>query len=78
MQVCAGAKDRRVGQHKIASNWVALYNAMNERILHDPELRLALSLDNEMNEQGNAEEDEEGGLNAAQWRWIDLNRQSLN
>jgi hypothetical protein len=75
MQVCAGAMDLRVGQHKIASNWVALYNEMNERILDDPELRLALSPDNEMNEQGNAEEDEEGGLNAAQWRWIDLNRQ---
>lgn len=49
MQVCARAIDLRVGQHKIATNWVALYNEMNEKMRHDPALRIALSLDNEAN-----------------------------
>ena len=63
MQVCAGAIGLRAGQHKIATNWVAMYNEMNERMFHDSELRIALSIGNETNELNPVDKDHELSFN---------------
>jgi hypothetical protein len=62
MIICAGEIELRKAQQKIATDWVDLYNEMNARMLHDPELRSALlGPETEINPEVHAPSPEAGG-----------------
>ena len=79
MIICAGQIDLRSAQKKMATDWVALYNEMNDRMLHDPELRSALlgpakEINPDFKTGGRSAPPDDEGLNAAQWQWVAKNQ----